>query len=303
MSTQITTAMVEQYRSNVYHVAQQKGSKLANAVRREVVNGKSHYFERIGATAAVKRTSRHADTPLVNTPHSRRRVQMDDWEWADLIDKQDEIRLLIDPASAYAMAGGNAMGRAWDDTILEAIRGTAYSGEAGGTSVALPAAQRATEAGTTAITDGLTFEKLVQARTTIGKADVDLDEEALHIACTYEQISDMLQQDKFINSDYAAIKALQSGDPTARGAMGSPGYMGFVWHITNRVPLKSGSSNLRDVMVWAPSGIGLAVGQEMQTRITERDDKSYATQVYLSSTCGATRIEEEKVFVLECYEA
>ena len=36
MSTQITTAFVEQYKSNVFHLAQQKGSRLREAVRSEL---------------------------------------------------------------------------------------------------------------------------------------------------------------------------------------------------------------------------------------------------------------------------
>ena len=52
MSVQITTAFVEQYKSNVFHLAQQKGSRLRDAVRSETVTGKSHFFERIGSVAA-----------------------------------------------------------------------------------------------------------------------------------------------------------------------------------------------------------------------------------------------------------
>ena len=74
MSTQITTAFVQQYRSNLLILAQQKGSRLRNTVRTESVNGTSAFFDRLGATAAVQRTTRHGDTPLIDTPHSRRRV-------------------------------------------------------------------------------------------------------------------------------------------------------------------------------------------------------------------------------------
>lgn len=80
MSTQITTAFVEQYKANVYHLTQQKGSKLRKAVRTESVTGKNAYFEQIGATAAQQRTSRHSDTPRVDTPHSRRRVSLTDYD-------------------------------------------------------------------------------------------------------------------------------------------------------------------------------------------------------------------------------
>ena len=141
MSVQITTAFVEQYKANVLHLAQQKGSRLRDAVRTETVTGKAHFFERIGSTAAEKRASRHSDTPRMDTPHSRRKVSLDDYDWADLIDNEDKVRMLISPHSEYAMAGAWAMGRAMDDAIIAAATGTAYSGVAGGTSVSLPSGQ------------------------------------------------------------------------------------------------------------------------------------------------------------------
>jgi len=142
MSTQITTAFVEQYKSNVFHLAQQKGSRLRGAVKTETVTGKAHFFERIGSTAAQLRTSRHSDTPRVDTPHSRRKVTMNDYDWADLIDNEDKVRMLISPQSEYAQAGAYAMGRAMDDAIIAAATGNALGGVAGGTSIALPPGQK-----------------------------------------------------------------------------------------------------------------------------------------------------------------
>tara|TARA_R100001591_G_scaffold41493_1_gene52887 strand:+ start:1321 stop:1551 length:231 start_codon:yes stop_codon:yes gene_type:complete len=71
MSTQITTAFVQQFSANIQMLSQQKGSLLRNAVDSESVNGEKAFFDQVGAAAAVLRTSRHADTPLVETPHSR----------------------------------------------------------------------------------------------------------------------------------------------------------------------------------------------------------------------------------------
>ncbi len=39
------------------------------------------------------------------------------------------------------------------------------------------------------------------------------------------------------------------------------------------------------------------------TRIDERSDKGYATQVYVCMPLGATRMEEEKVVTVEAHEA
>ena len=116
---------MEQYSNNVTMLSQQMGSLLRNAVDVETVKGKNAFFEQIGEVTAQVRTSRHSDTPQLDTPHSRRRVSLADYEWADLIDDQDKIRMLIDPTSSYAKAAAAAMGRSMDDVIITALGGTA----------------------------------------------------------------------------------------------------------------------------------------------------------------------------------
>mgnify|MGYP004452157985 FL=1 len=65
MSTQVTTAFVQQFGSNVELLSQQMGSKLRSAVSEESVTGEKGFFDQVGSTAAQKRTSRHGDTPLI----------------------------------------------------------------------------------------------------------------------------------------------------------------------------------------------------------------------------------------------
>jgi hypothetical protein len=286
MSVEITTAFVEQYKSNVFHLAQQKGSRLRDAVRTETVTGKSHFFERIGSVAAQKRTSRHSDTPRMDTPHSRRKVTMDDYDWADLIDNEDKVRMLISPQSEYAMAGAWAMGRAMDDAIISAATGNAFGGVSGGTTVALPAAQKIAHGSA-----GLTLEKLIEAKEILDGNDVDPDE-ARYCIVTSKQMSNLLNITKVTSADYASVKSLVQGQIDT--------YLGFKFLRTERLGLDSNSD--RQVLAFTQSGIGLAVGQDVNTRISERADKNYATQVFLSMTIGATRVEDEKVVEIACSE-
>ena len=287
MSVQITTAFVEQYKSNVFHLAQQKGSRLRDAVRTETVVGKAHFFERIGSTAALKRTSRHSDTPRVDTPHSRRKVTMDDYDWADLIDNEDKVRMLISPSSEYAQAGAWAMGRAMDDAIIDAASGNAFGGVAGGTTVALPSAQKIVHGSA-----GLSVTKLIEAKEILDANSVD-PEEPRYCVVTSKQLSDLLAITQITSADFNSVKALVQGDIDT--------FLGFNFIRTERLDTNSSSNRL--VLAFAQSGIGLAVGQDIQTRISERADKNYATQVFLSMTIGATRIEDEKVVEIECTES
>ena len=134
MSVQITTAFVEQYRANAYHLLQQRVPSCAGTSALESITGKNAFFDQIGATSARIRTSRHSDTPRMDTPHARRRVSLADYDWADLIDNEDKIRMLINPSSEYAQAAMWAMGRAIDDVIIDAVDATAYTGVDGSTS-------------------------------------------------------------------------------------------------------------------------------------------------------------------------
>ena len=286
MSVQITTAFVEQYKSNVFHLAQQKGSKLRDAVRTESIVGKSHFFERIGSTAAVKRTSRHADTPRVDTPHSRRKVTMDDYDWADLIDDSDKVRLLISPQSEYAKAGAYAMGRTMDDVIIAAATGNAFGGVSGGSTIALPAGQKIAHGST-----GLTIAKLITAKEKLDAANVDPDE-ARVLVCSAKQISDLLGTTQITSADFNSVKALVQGDIDT--------FMGFKFIRSERLGL-DGNSN-RQVLAFTNTSIGLALGKDIQTKISERADKNYSTQVYLCMTIGATRVEDEKVVEIACTE-
>ena len=285
MSTEITTAFVEQYKSNVFHLAQQKGSRLRNAVKTENVTGKAHFFERIGSTAAEKRTSRHSDTPRMDTPHSRRKVTMDDYDWADLIDNEDKVRMLISPSSEYAMAGAWAMGRAMDDAVIAAASGTAYSGASGGTSVALASGQKIVHGSA-----GLTLAKLLEAKEILDSSDVDPDEPRYMIV-TAKQLQNVLGVEQLTSADYSSVKALVQGEIDT--------FLGFNFIRTERL-VTDGTNRL--ALAFTQNALGLALGQDITTKISERADKNYATQVFLSMSIGATRVEDEKVVEIACVE-
>jgi hypothetical protein len=286
MSTQITTAFVEQYSSNIQMLSQQKGSLLRDKVRLESVVGKNAFFDQVGSVTATVRSSRHSDTPQADTPHSRRRVTLVDYEFADLIDDLDKVRMLADPTSSYAMAAAYAMGRAMDDNIIAAATGTANTGVAGGTSTALPGSQIIAEAGT----GRFTIAKLRQAKEILDLADVD-PSLPRHIVVGPKQITDLLGTTEVTSSDFNTVKALASGDINS--------FLGFNFVVSNRL---AAATNIRDCIAFVNDGIALAVGKDVTARIDERADKGYATQVYYSAAFGATRMEENKVVKIQAYE-
>lgn len=292
MSVNVTTAFVEQYSANVQHLVQQQGSKLRGFVRQESVTGKNAFFDQIGSTAARRRPSRHADTPRMDTPHARRRVSLEDFDWADLIDNEDKVRMLIDPTSEYAKAAANAMGRAMDETIVDAALGVAFTGTSGST-------QTNPQTALSAQASNMNLATLLAVKETFDGDDVP--DENRHIVCTASQIKSLLNTTEVKSADYNTVKAL------ARGEVNT--FMGFQFHSVNGsridgtklVPVDDSSD--RRCFAFQGDGILLGVGKDIMSRISERDDKNYATQVFYSMCIGATRMEEKRVLEIPCTES
>ena len=289
MSSQVTTAFVQQYSANVQMLSQQMGSRLRDAVRIENVVGKNAFIDQIGKATAQLRTSRHADTPQLDTPHARRRLSLASYEYADLIDDQDKVRMLIDPTSFYAQAAAAAMGRAMDDVIITAALGTASTGETGSGSATLDATNNMV--GSASSNDGLTIATLLEAKRKLDLNDVG-PSIPRYIAVGPKQIEDLLGTTQVTSSDFNTVKALAQGDVNS--------FLGFEFIMTNRLDVDS--NDIRSCFAWAEDGLTLGIGKDVSARIDERNDKGYATQVYYCMDIGAVRMEESKVVKIFCDE-
>ena len=291
MSIQITTSFVEQYSSNVSMLSQQMGSKLRGSVDVENINGKNAFFDQVGVTAAQLRTSRHGDTPQIDTPHSRRRLSLADYEWADLVDDVDKVRMLVDPTSSYAKAAAAAMNRAMDDVIITAFNASASTGVAGGSSTALPSTQKTA---TSDQSDGLTIAKLLSAKKIMDDNDVDPSIKR-YIVCGPQQISDLLGTTSVTSADFNTVRALSTGEVNS--------FLGFEFIMSTRLNKDATNTTDRLVFAYTEDAIKLGIGKDISAKISERADKSYSTQVYYAMSLGATRMEEEKVVQIPCHEA
>ncbi len=289
MSSQIDTALVKQYKDNVELLVQQKGSVLREAVMTEGQGGEETFFDRLGPTAVVEITTRHGDSPQVDTPHDRRRSTLRWFDWGDFIDKEDRVKSLKDFNSPYALNAAYAQGRNLDDLIIAAATGTAYTGKAGGTAVTFPAGQQIAHGSA-----DLTLAKLITAKKLFHSNDVDLRDpmNELHIAIGADQLEALLNDTTVTSADYNTIRLLMRGDVDT--------FMGMKFHHSQRLAV---ASQIRSVLVWAKSGLKVGIGEEMTTRITERADKRFNTYVYVRMGFSATRMEEEKVVEILCDES
>ena len=302
MSQEISAAFVQQYRSTLALLAQQKRSRLRDKVIYENVTGQTAWYDQVGASSAQKITNRQGDTPVANTPHRRRRIDLAPYNWADLIDNADKVRLLADPSSTYSMAGNAAMNRSIDDIILGSFFATANTGGDGTTLVTWPAvaanqvAVNSWAYGSGSGNAGLTISKLTEAKVALLAGETTEDDDGqdmpdTYIAVTSKQIGNLLATTEVTSKDFNEVQALVEGKITK--------FMGFQFVRTERLQL-NGSSQYR-VPVWQKGGVYLGIAEDATlVDITRRADKNMAWQPYYEMVLGAARVEEARVVEIVC---
>lgn len=311
MSVNVNNAFVQQYQTNVMMLLQQQGSRLSKAVQEYSFKGKAaSVVEQFGSVNPVRNQSRHSDTPLISTPQNKRWAYPNDYDWADLVDNHDKLRMLIDPTGPYAMAGAMAMGRAKDDEILYAIYNSNNTGENGSTATGLLSAYNsgsqlvASNVGAASAT-GLNIAKLRAAKLILLSADVDIDNDELYMVITARQHDNLLNEAQAINLDYNSKPVLVDGKITS--------FMGFNFIHSERI---AGAVNFNTaintavtgyttgsqwlVPFWAKSGVALGTWNDITTKVSERPDKRHSTQVYVTGTFGGTRLEEGRCGLITC---
>lgn len=308
-SFQITEAFVQQYSDNFYELGQQFCSRFQPYVDVvEGIVGQSKSAERVGKTDAYDIQSRHADTKYVETPHSRRWIDLADKGWADLVDELDQVRLLADPTSEYVRLGVQALNRAKDDVIYAAARGSARTNTG---TTALPAGQKIAEGGT-----GLTLAKLLSTKEILDSNEVEDDASydtvgqyatqrsdsgnaqggaamtsKRVIVCSAKQLTNLYGTTEIKSVDYNSVKAL------AQGAVDT--FLGFKFIRSERLA-KSGTT--RFACAWSKKVIRLGIGKDIVSSVDKLPTKNMSVQVYARMSIGAVRVEDEGVVEIGCFE-
>lgn len=304
MSFQVPTHFVQAYTTNVQMLLQQRGGKLMPYTRTQAWTGEgAKAVEQVGEVAPVKNLPRHSDTPLISTPADARWVYPNTYDWADLIDSDDKLRMLIDPQSSYTMNGVNAMRRAQDDAILTAFFGDAKTGKTGAVNTPFPASQQlSVDIG--GVNSNLNVAKLRAAKRTLMAAGVDLEAEQIYCAVTAADHDGLLNEIQVASLDYNDMPVLKEGKVDR--------FMGINFihveftapsYVEGSVALSSGSgaTQTRKVPVWVPSGIHFGTWEDMKVSVDRRPDKRNSVQIHIQSTFGATRLEEKRVVQINTY--
>lgn len=278
----------ETYANNITHALQQEGSVLRSCVNEiKDVTGKETYFDEVGPREARERDNDYSDIEPVQSKFQRRGIVWKTIYDGELTTDENTIRMLMDPTGIMTKNMVMALGRGIDKAIINAAFGPARLGEKGeGIEVWPQPGQHIPHGGT-----GLTVAKLRQARKNLSKNENSADEQS-YIACTADQIDDLLGTVEVTSADYNSVKALTNGEVDT--------FLGFKFVKTQLMPLVP-TTNIRRVGAWVESAINLGVIDDITTKIDWVAMKQ-AWLVVAKARIAASRMNAKKIVEIECLE-
>ncbi len=287
MPDQIPAHYTTEYSSNWISRTQQRKSRLDAYIDSLSFTGERKRFDRVGASVSRRRTERAAPTPVSNASSDSRWAYREFFEIpARILDEDDALNLgvLTLPTSQYITDDAAMYNRDIDDLACDIALRAARTGEDGTGSLALPSGQKIVNGGT-----GLTLAKLLAANEIRMAAEMD-DETPWIMVVSKQQITNLLNTTEIKNADYATVKALVAGTVKS--------FMGFEFKINNRLPK---ASTTRSCVAWARGAVKMIKGT-MSSKISIREDLSYATQIYSKYNLGGVRVHDEAVIQIDCTE-
>jgi hypothetical protein len=292
---QVPNHFVNKYADDVTLAMQQTQSRLQPTVTEMCgIIGASAAVDFTGTTEANQVTTRFQDLQSVSTPHTRRWVDLSDFDWFDYIDSFDKLKVLVDPTNKYVMGAVAAHNRQKDRLIIAALQGNAreQTGQGnGGTSqyVALPAGQKVAVGGT-----NISLAKIRTAIELMNKNEAASPEEGgeRFFVYTANQLTKLMADSNVTSSDWNTLRALQNYQVDT--------FMGMKWLRSELLP-KSG--NNRYCYIYGKNYLTLGCGQDVINDVSvNKTKRGFPIQVYSMQSLGAVRNQDTGVVEIACDE-
>ena len=283
MAQSITNAFVTLFDAEVKQ-AYQGESTLLGAVRlRQGVQGNTYKFPKLGKGSATARIPQTDVTPL-NVTYSQVTATMQDYNAAEYSDIFHQAKVNFDERQELVQVVSKAIGRRMDQLIIDGLNGASSPSTVAKTVV--------TSGSATA--SNLNVGKLIAAKKALDAKNVPFDDR--HIIVHANNLSGLLGDERAISGDYAAVKALVSGEINT--------FLGFKFHVLGDrdeggLPL---STNDRSVFAFHRSAIGMAVNMAQKTEINYVPEKT-SFLVNSMFSAGAVAIDDEGIVKITCDES
>lgn len=276
---------------------QQMGSKLRGRVREgQHVGKQASPINQIGAIQLKAPAGKFAPKNRTDADFTRRWVFPQDGEIDQLIDSFDELKTIVDPKSDYVTNAANAVGRGFDDCLIAAAFGTAYTGQDANGLVSetfSTSSYGITDSFSATAGVGMTVAKLIEAKRIFRHNENDLDADPLTLIVGSQQESDFLRLAQVTSRDFNPNPVLVEGKVVR--------FMGFDIVYSER--LQTNAANDRLCIAFVRSGMYLGIWTDMTNRVSIRNDlSSEPYDLYTKVSFGATRTQPGKVVQILCVD-
>ena len=280
------------YAKNLAFKAQQMNSRLFNYVLSDSsmeAGGKLHKVEQQWfPTSLDEKTTRFQDTNLTEMQSENRWYRFKDFNKAIGIDESDVKRSLQDPQSAATQTLSMAWARKMDEVVKNAFFGDAIVGEDGDETKAFKSSNIVEK--TVGDTTGLNVEKILAGMEILKASDYLQAGDMVTCPVTARQWRDLMKELKYTNIEYANSKTLPTGILVPFLGVNFVEYQGLD---------KDSEGNFL-VPLYVKRAMFIGTPGLKKIRVGERADKSFANQIYIEGSVGATRLDEDGVVQIKC---
>ena len=283
MAQSITNAFVTLFDAEVKQAYQSESSLLGCVRLRQGVTGQTYKFPKLGKGTATARIPQTDVTPLTVT-YSQVTASMSDYNAAEYSDIFHQAKVNFDERSELVQVVSKAIGRRMDQLIIDALNGASSPSTVAKTVVTSGSAAAS----------NLNVGKLIAAKKALDAKNVPFDDR--HIVVHANNLSGLLGDERAISGDYAAVKALVSGEINT--------FLGFRFYVLGDrdeggLPL---STNDRSVFAFHRSAIGMATNMAQKTEINYVPEKT-SFLVNSMFSAGAVAIDDEGIVKITCDES
>lgn len=231
MSAGLSAAAQQQFDSEVKHVFQTQGVLRGTTTVRNDVVGDIYKFRKMGKGLANQKAT-SADVTAMGVSHDLISCSLGNWNAPEYTDIFDTKEVNFDEQTELQSTIAGALGRRYDQLILDAL-------------VAVTP---------TATVTGMSLASLISASEAMN--DNGVPSGSRHIALTAAGLSGLLGATQVQSSDYNNVKALVSGELNT--------FMGFQFHVIET----RGEGGLATTgFAWHESAIGVAVGMDVTAKV------------------------------------
>lgn len=293
---------VKMYTANVQAALVKQGGKLAGYVSQSTYMGeKAQVVDFLGPIEFTERSTPYQDTKVSEIEHTQRWINGTEYDCAVYIDKLDQLKMIYDPTSPYVERMREAAARKQDEIIMSRFFASAKTGKDGLTSTSFKAANIVAHGSAS-----LTVAKLRSLKKLIKKRQIDTRIVKPFIAITADEADAMLAETQVGSSDYNQVKPFVDGE--VGGFMGftfvpyedNGGVQTYASADGKSIPFSATGTSYRQLPVWVPDGMHYGNWAGLNITIDRLPTKNNITQALASFTAGATRLDENKVFGVEC---